>query len=56
MAFIKNIRLTEPEERLLCRRRRIGVKVSERLSSTWRSVGRKRTSFHLQKEKKGTVG
>ncbi|MCP9265895.1 hypothetical protein DINM_021306 [Dirofilaria immitis] len=31
----------ESEERLLPRRRRIADKVSERLSSTWKSVGRK---------------
>ncbi|VDK81417.1 unnamed protein product [Litomosoides sigmodontis] len=51
-AFIKNIYLIEPEEQLLSRRRRIAVKVSERLSSTWRSVGRKRVSFHPLEEKK----
>uniref|UniRef100_A0A1I8EQV3 PDZ domain-containing protein n=1 Tax=Wuchereria bancrofti TaxID=6293 RepID=A0A1I8EQV3_WUCBA len=43
-----------PEE-LLSRRRRIAVKVSERLSSTWKSVGRRRASFHLLKENKGTI-
>ncbi|CAG9533752.1 unnamed protein product [Cercopithifilaria johnstoni] len=47
--------LIESEERLLSRRRRIAVKVSERLSSTWKSVGRKRASFHPLKETDGTI-
>lgn len=55
-AFTKNIRFIEREEQLLSRRRRIAVKVSERLSSTWKSVGRKKASFHPLEEKKGTGG
>ncbi|VDO25194.1 unnamed protein product [Onchocerca flexuosa] len=44
------------EERLLPRRRRIAVRVSEKLSSTWKSVGRKRAYFHaLTENKKGTI-
>ncbi|EJW84943.1 hypothetical protein WUBG_04145, partial [Wuchereria bancrofti] len=54
MLLLKGVCLIGPEE-LLSRRRRIAVKVSERLSSTWKSVGRRRASFHLLKENKGTI-
>ncbi|VDN91201.1 unnamed protein product [Brugia pahangi] len=52
--LLKSVCLIGPEE-LLSRRRRIAVKVSERLSFTWKSVGRRRASFHLLKENKGTI-
>ncbi|VDM97177.1 unnamed protein product [Thelazia callipaeda] len=38
------------EEHPSTRRRRIAIKVSERISSTWKSVGRKKASFHALKE------
>ncbi|KAM3726011.1 Centriolar and ciliogenesis-associated protein [Dirofilaria immitis] len=57
MAVGLNLSSSKSEERLLPRRRRIADKVSERLSSTWKSVGRKRASFHQLKEnEKGTIG
>nr|CDP94793.1 Bm2906, isoform e [Brugia malayi] len=47
--------LDKRSEELLSWRRRIAVKVSERLNSTWKSVGRRRASFHLLKENKGMI-
>ncbi|EJD73814.1 hypothetical protein LOAG_18789 [Loa loa] len=56
MLLLKNVCLIGSDERLLSKRRRIAVKVSERLSSTWKSVERRRASFHpLRKKQKAPV-
>uniref|UniRef100_A0A8R1TUH1 PDZ domain-containing protein 8 n=1 Tax=Onchocerca volvulus TaxID=6282 RepID=A0A8R1TUH1_ONCVO len=52
MATELSLPSSKSEERLLPRRRRIAVRVSEKLSSTWKSVGRKRAYFHASKENK----